>query len=91
MKLEEPAKPCAIKIKFLFFLSFSGSKMVIGVWFIILFLINILLSKMDKLKILKIINDKKINDNKNLKFCGILNGKLGVYRKLFYKNNNKLK
>jgi len=31
MKLEEPAKPCAIKIKFLFFLSFSGSKMVIGV------------------------------------------------------------
>ena len=54
-------------------------------------MINILLSKMDKLKILKIINDKKINDNKNLKFCGIINGNLGVYRKLFYKNNNKLK
>ena len=83
MKLEEPAKPCAIKIKFLFFFSFSGSKMVIGVWFIISFLINILLSKMDKLKILKIINDKKINDNKNLKFCGIINGKLEVYRKIF--------
>ena len=38
---------------------------------------------MDKLKILKIINDKKINDNKNLKFCGIVNGKLGVYKELF--------
>ena len=91
IKLEEPAKPCAIKIRFLFFLSFSGSKMVIGVWFITLFLINISLSNLDKLKILKIINDQKNNNKKNFKFCGIINGKLGVYRELFYKNNNKLK
>ena len=46
---------------------------------------------MDKLKILKKINDNKTNDNKNFKFCGIINVKLGVYKELFYKNNNKLK
>jgi len=38
---------------------------------------------MDKLKILKKINDKKTNDNKNFKFCGIKNGNLDVYRKIF--------
>ena len=39
----------------------------------ILCFIDILLSNVDKLKILKAINDKKINDNKNLNFFGIIN------------------